>query len=128
MAPPRLVLPPLKILNNNVSDDDAAIAETVFALLPALYQDSTDPSWAASDGEHLCALLPLEPMNHSVYWDTQSCRLTEDKESAAVALFRCRCSQGGTIMLLRAVRLSQVICYILLYRPFHQSLELTIFR
>ncbi|KAI9565389.1 hypothetical protein GHT06_009181 [Daphnia sinensis] len=52
-------------------------------------------------GEYYCALLLLQPTNHSRGWDMDSCsieRLTYPTD------FRCHCAHQGTVVLLHAVR------------------------
>ncbi|KZS07008.1 Uncharacterized protein APZ42_029535 [Daphnia magna] len=52
-------------------------------------------------GEYLCALLPLQPTNHSQGWDMGSCFIERLSDPAA---FRCHCAHQGTVVLLYAVR------------------------
>ncbi|KAI9565392.1 hypothetical protein GHT06_009184 [Daphnia sinensis] len=52
-------------------------------------------------GEYLCALLPLQPTNHSQGWEMDSCSIERLSDPAA---FRCHCPHQGTVVLLYAVR------------------------
>ncbi|XP_057370415.1 uncharacterized protein LOC130691484 [Daphnia carinata] len=52
-------------------------------------------------GEYLCALLQLQPTNHSQGWDMHSCSIERLSDPAA---FRCHCRHQGTVVLLYAVR------------------------
>uniref|UniRef100_A0A0P5AMI9 Brain-specific angiogenesis inhibitor n=1 Tax=Daphnia magna TaxID=35525 RepID=A0A0P5AMI9_9CRUS len=52
-------------------------------------------------GEYHCALLLLQPTNHSRGWDMDSCFIERLSDPAA---FRCHCDHQGTVVLLYAVR------------------------
>uniref|UniRef100_A0A0P6EIG7 Brain-specific angiogenesis inhibitor n=1 Tax=Daphnia magna TaxID=35525 RepID=A0A0P6EIG7_9CRUS len=52
-------------------------------------------------GEYHCALLLLQPTNHSRGWDMDSCFIERLSDPAA---FRCHCAHQGTVVLLYAVR------------------------
>ncbi|EFX79778.1 hypothetical protein DAPPUDRAFT_104018 [Daphnia pulex] len=55
-------------------------------------------------GEFICALLLLQPTNHSRgwdYWDMNSCSIERLSDPSA---FRCLCSHQGTVVLLYAER------------------------
>ena len=56
-------------------------------------------------GEYICALLLLQPTNHSRGWDMNSCSIERLSDPSA---FRCHCSHQGTVVLLYAERDSTV--------------------
>jgi len=93
LAPAQFTLP-LSTSANNESDSSRTIVETIFIL------NQVDDVKLISSGEYLCAMLPLEPLNHSVNWDAHSCSIERDNSTS----FRCQCPQYGTTILLHALR------------------------
>ncbi|XP_057370422.1 uncharacterized protein LOC130691485 isoform X2 [Daphnia carinata] len=52
-------------------------------------------------GEYICALLLLQPTNHSREWDMDSCSI---ERLIYPVDFRCHCAHQGTVVLIYAVR------------------------
>lgn len=60
----------------------------------------------AKDGTYLCALLRLQPTNHSRNWDVDSCSVKQTSNSST---FECQCPQAGTVLLIYVTKVPKVI-------------------
>lgn len=92
--------------------------KTVQQLAPALFvyvTNTTNFTFAfsvkekvvpAKDGMYICALLRLQPTNHSRNWDVDSCSVKQLFKSAT---YECQCPQAGTALLLYATKVPKVI-------------------
>ena len=90
LAPAQFVLP---VKNDNTSDSVNIVFNVTQNASGSSSHDQTSDS-----GMFLCALLPLQPMNHSIDWDVRSCQVHRINSS----LFHCLCSLRGTTLLIYA--------------------------